>query len=444
MTYLNIDNITVALGASMAAEPFVNVSTANSLINIIDAASADTLEDHDQQSHVWINSQPLEIDFDFGREYELTELHFWNYHTEQYDVDNIEFVFRNSVNDIVGTLSFQPDLGVGETQVAQDYTLEFPGRVQYVNAILTGENSQVDFNNMGFTGEEGPEDPGTKTRIDGDNSDETIDGTAFDDVVKAGGGEDTVSTGAGSDRLLGGGGSDTLDGGSGDDTIKGGNGSDTLTGGFGDDTLDGGKGKDTAVYVDAPSGVEVDLAGDAGGSSSGGGGVDTLTGIENLCGSEFKDRLFGDGGRNVLEGKGGKDLLVGRGGKDELIGGNGPDRLKGGGGADTLDGGRGNDKLKGGAGSDSLSGGAGSDILTGNKGADTFVFEGERGDDRITDLALGEDQIDIRVASLSSFDQILDATTDESGGARIDLNANSTVLLEGVTKAELTADLFGF
>jgi Ca2+-binding RTX toxin-like protein len=444
MTYLNIDNMTVALGASMAAEPFVNRTTAESLVNMIDAATADTEEVHTQPSHVWISSQPLEIDFNFGREYDLSELHFWNYHTEQYDVDNVEFVFRNSVNDIVGTLSFQPDLGVGNTQRSQDYTLDFPGSIQYVNAVLTGENGQVDFNNIGFTGEVGPEDPGTKTRIDGNKSDETIEGTAFDDVVKAGGGDDSVATGAGADRLLGGGGADALDGGSGDDTIKGGRGSDTLNGGFGDDSLYGGKGKDTALYIDAPSGVQVDLKTESGANSSGGGGADVLTGIENLCGSDFKDRLKGDNGKNILDGKGGKDVLVGRGGADTLIGGTGPDQLKGGKGADELDGGRGNDKLKGGAGSDTLTGGAGSDILTGNRGADTFVFAGERGDDRVTDLDLAEDRIDIRDPAFSTFDAILAATTDEAGGARIALNEDSTVLLENIVKADLGAELFGF
>ena len=63
--YLNFQNITVALGASMAAEPFANRTTADSLASIIDAPSADASENHDQSTHVWVSVGSLEIDFDF-------------------------------------------------------------------------------------------------------------------------------------------------------------------------------------------------------------------------------------------------------------------------------------------------------------------------------------------------------------------------------------------
>ncbi len=154
--YLNQDNISVALGASMAPEPFVNTTTAQALSNIIDAASASATETHTQTSHVWINSQPLELDFDFGIEYDLTALHLWNYHTETYDVDAIDFKFYDAANNLVGNLVANPDLGVGVVQSAQTYNLSFPARVRYVNAILSGSNGEVDFNNIGFTGEVSP------------------------------------------------------------------------------------------------------------------------------------------------------------------------------------------------------------------------------------------------------------------------------------------------
>ena len=35
---------------------------------------------------------------------------------------------------------------------AEDFTLAFPGKVQFVDAELSGSNLQVDFNNLGFTG----------------------------------------------------------------------------------------------------------------------------------------------------------------------------------------------------------------------------------------------------------------------------------------------------
>ncbi|MFV0514892.1 MAG: PEP-CTERM sorting domain-containing protein [Jhaorihella sp.] len=157
--YLNKDNITVSLGASMAAEPFENTTTAQALSNVIDAPSASATETHTQSSHVWVSSKSLELDFDFGTEYDLTALHLWNYHTEAYDVDTIDFKFYDAANSLVGSLLSTPSLGVGVVQSAQTYLLSFPARVQYVNAVLSGDNGQVDFNNIGFTGEVSPPIP---------------------------------------------------------------------------------------------------------------------------------------------------------------------------------------------------------------------------------------------------------------------------------------------
>ncbi len=91
--YLNEQNISVALGSSMSAEPFANRTTAASLASIIDASSATSSENHNQSTHVWVSGGALELDFDLGLEYDLTELHFWNYFGESFDVDNINFTF---------------------------------------------------------------------------------------------------------------------------------------------------------------------------------------------------------------------------------------------------------------------------------------------------------------------------------------------------------------
>lgn len=153
--YLNDQNITVSLGSSMAAEPFQNQTTAISLANVIDAPSAVAAENHiSPTTHVWVSGGPLELDFDFGIEYDLTELHFWNYFEETFDVDNIDFTFFDSSHNLVGSLlNVMPALGGsgGNPIFAEDYSLSFPSNVQYVNAILTGSNGQVDFNNVGFT-----------------------------------------------------------------------------------------------------------------------------------------------------------------------------------------------------------------------------------------------------------------------------------------------------
>ncbi len=154
--YLNFDNMSVALGSSMTAEPFGNQTTAVSLVNAINAPSASALEAHTSANHVWVNGGPLELDFDFGMEYDLSTLHFWNYWQESFDVDNIDFNFFDASSTQVGSLlGVAPSLGGGGVNsiFSENLPLSFPSKVQFVNAVFTGTNNQVDFNNIGFTGE---------------------------------------------------------------------------------------------------------------------------------------------------------------------------------------------------------------------------------------------------------------------------------------------------
>ena len=77
--------------------------------------------------------------------------------------------------------------------------------------------------------------------------------------------------------------------------------------------------------------------GTEGGTARGGDAEgDTLTGIEELEGSDEADELTGNGVDNYLVGHDGDDTLTGEGGNDELIGGLGQDTLTGGTGADTF------------------------------------------------------------------------------------------------------------
>ena len=50
-------------------------------------------------------------------------------------------------------------------------------------------------------------------------------------------------------------------------------------------------------------------------------GKDTLSGFENLTGSEFNDTLTGNSGNNVLTGLAGNDTIDGGTGADTIIGG---------------------------------------------------------------------------------------------------------------------------
>jgi Ca2+-binding RTX toxin-like protein len=172
------------------------------------------------------------------------------------------------------------------------------------------------------------------------------------------------------------------------DTIYGDDADNRIAPGAGNDIVDGRGGIDTIDYSAARAAVEVRL--DTGTAMEQGTGetsfepnsgtflgtiiraddyaatTDQLSGIENAVGSEFDDRLVGDGGANRLEGRGGDDILEGGGSEDVLDGGAGHDTLLGGAGVDQLAGGQGNDRLDGGEGADSMAGGAGDD---------TYVFD---------------------------------------------------------------------
>ncbi|MGL4963139.1 MAG: beta strand repeat-containing protein [Inquilinus sp.] len=118
---------------------------------------------------------------------------------------------------------------------------------------------------------------------------------------------------------------DTLIGNAGANTLAGWGGSDVLRGGAGADALDGGAGTDTASYYTSGTGILVSLASGLG--SGGEAQGDTLTGIENVSGSQGGDSLYGNTGANVLQGWNGNDILVGRAGQDTLTGGAGADRF---------------------------------------------------------------------------------------------------------------------
>ncbi|MCH8863209.1 MAG: M10 family metallopeptidase C-terminal domain-containing protein, partial [Proteobacteria bacterium] len=141
---------------------------------------------------------------------------------------------------------------------------------------------------------------------------ENLTGSDNRDILLGDGGANILTGGGGNDVLWARGGDDTLFGGDGIDRLAGLAGDDTLIGGAGNDKLDGGAGNDTASYAGSSAGVRVDLllGTGLGGDAEG----DTLTGIENLTGSDLNDTLLGDGGANTLTGGAGNDTLWARGG----------------------------------------------------------------------------------------------------------------------------------
>ncbi len=314
--------------------------------------------------------------------------------------------------------------------------------------------------------------------LDGQDGDDQLLGGALDDILVGGAGADVLNGGSGydtasyitapigvivnlalgtgtgdaqgdtyiaiermvgsthADLFIGSAGSDNFSGGEGDDLLNGGDGDDLLSGDAGADQLIGGSGNDFAVYTLSPAAVNVSLL--TGQGSGGDAQGDTLSGTENVQGSDFADTLEGDGGANWLRGRdgnntlrglGGDDLLEGgkdgdtldggdgqdtlrasldvnsidpavSGGHDTLLGGAGNDLLYGDAGGDLLDGGDGDDQLfggkdddilKGGTGADLLHGGAGNDVITGGDGVDRLY--GEAGNDQLSG-DVGNDLLD--------------------------------------------------
>lgn len=121
---------------------------------------------------------------------------------------------------------------------------------------------------------------------------------------------------------------------------------------------------------------------------------------------------------------------------ENAIGGSGDDKIVGNAAANTLN---------GGAGADTLAGGKGADVLIGGAGGDNFLFRPGFGHDEIRDFHDGHfsaggahnDILDLRGLGLASFDSLLSHTADTANGALITVDAADTILLSGVTKAQL-------
>jgi Ca2+-binding RTX toxin-like protein len=171
--------------------------------------------------------------------------------------------------------------------------------------------------------------------LTGDAGDNVLTGGNDISVLTGGPGADTLIGGprgwatllggAGDDTLIGGERGDELDGGRGDDVLRAGAGGDGLVGGPGDDAIGGGPGDDVVRFLGAKAPVTADLAtGIATGE-----GADVLSGVEEVVGGPFADRLVGNDRTNLLSGFAGNDRLNGGiGGYDTILGGPGVDACR--------------------------------------------------------------------------------------------------------------------
>ncbi|RFB93271.1 hypothetical protein B5K08_13385 [Rhizobium leguminosarum bv. trifolii] len=300
-----------------------------------------------------------------------------------------------------------------------------------------------------------------------------------------------------------------------DDVIYGNANANQFELGAGNDFVDGGAGDDTVNYSfdddgSATHGALLNLSGQTfttplgtvGPRSAIGlyGDVDTLLNIENAIGSDFADRLIGNGQDNFLDGGAGDDTLLGGDGADTLVGGRGSDTMDGGNGIDTVDysrdaedgaaqgivvnllgnaaapalglgadrardsfgdidvvtnirnvvgtqfadviyGGNHANTLSAGAGDDILLGGGDNDFLEGGDGTDTAIYEGNRADYQVTVNA--DDSVtvaDLRVGAPDGADTLTDIELLKFADRTVGPAENSSPVIDGGTTASIAVD----
>ncbi|MCG6901700.1 MAG: Hint domain-containing protein [Rhodobacter sp.] len=119
-------------------------------------------------------------------------------------------------------------------------------------------------------------------------------------------------------------------------------------------------------------------------------------------------------------------------------------------GDDVIDGGAGDDVIDAEGGNDTITGGTGNDTITGGPGDDVFVLEDGFGADTVTDFDTGDtdgdgfynDQLDVTNLTdadgnpVNAWDVVV--TDDGSGNALLTFPNGETLLLQGVSPAEVT------
>ena len=86
----------------------------------------------------------------------------------------------------------------------------------------------------------------------------------------------------------------------------------------------------------------------------------------------------------------------------------------------------------------------GDDTLTGGDGRDVFAFAASFDKDIITDFKPHLDTIQFDRAVFANSSAVLDKTANVGGNAVIAYDANDTITLQGVTKAQLSSGDFQF
>ncbi|HVI88964.1 MAG TPA: hypothetical protein VM659_11705 [Dongiaceae bacterium] len=240
-----------------------------------------------------------------------------------------------------------------------------------------------------------------------------------------------------------------------DNVLIGNAGNNTLMVGGGNNTIDGGAGTDTISFSDHHDnwGVIVDLSG---GWASSYNEIDVVKNVENVTGSDARDKLTGNSGANILDGGGSSDTLIGGAGNDTYIvddpddqvvesltgAAGGVDLVKSTATSYTLSAnvenltllasalnGTGNELanvVTGNDGNNRLDGGAGVDKLVGGLGDDVYVFD-NAGDKAIELAGQGSDTIDFSSSyATKAFSYTLGANIENMNFASLSVAITAT------------------
>ena len=282
-------------------------------------------------------------------------------------------------------------------------------------------NDTIDWSQVNFANGVYDLSGGTATRGDG----------SFQEVMF--GFENFIGTSQ-RDTLIEGAGTNVIDMGAGDDIVL-------VNTGIGVDSFEGGDGIDLISWSDVTeNGIHFDLAA---GTATRGTASESMTGFEQLAGTNQNDRIFGSGDDNILRGLDGVDRMFGRGGDDSMSGGADRDIMNGNGGNDLMRGDDGNDILRGGGGMDTLLDGSGADRLSGGLGSDVFVFGIDGDVDRVLDFEDGLDRVELSGLSFAAL-SIQDMA---NGNVRIDYAGDRLIMRDAdgtLDAADLTASDFIF
>ena len=261
--------------------------------------------------------------------------------------------------------------------------------------------------------------------------------------------------------------------------IRGSNGNDIITGSDntnpdstelfegmgGNDTINGLGGNDLVRYDNhATGGIGVNIVRNSvdttvtrlSPNASDGVGTDKLFSIEAIRGTQFADTYNATGfsGFNQFEGLGGNDDITGNG-NTRISYLNAPGNVFVDLAAGTTNGFAGQDVLHGGINAvrgsqynDDIRGSSGNDTLTGHTGSDTFRFiDTNFGHDTITDFHAGIGTDDVLLFDdtvFANYDAVIAAATQDGLDTVITLNANNSIRLTGVIKADLHVTDFFF